>query len=56
LLEQLDKTNTTAKYLAKELPTGRRVALVFTPPALTPDGQLYYHVEERPSQSSSGGA
>jgi hypothetical protein len=48
LLDFLEKTNGTSRYLAKQWPSGRRVAIVVTPPKVRPDGQVDYRVEELP--------
>jgi hypothetical protein len=55
LLKQLGKGDATSTYLAKEWRTGRLVALVVTPPVVSPwiDGQPIYRVEELPDQQSS---
>ncbi|MCI0335268.1 MAG: hypothetical protein L0228_18825 [Planctomycetes bacterium] len=49
LLKQLGKGDMTSTYLAKERTTGKRVALVVTPPMVSPwvDGPIY-RVEEVP--------
>jgi hypothetical protein len=51
LLEQVGKDTKSTAYLVEEVATGRRLAMVVTPPALIPnwDGRIQYEIHELPA-------
>src|SRR6476620_5223771 len=51
LLDQIGKDAVSSSYLVETVSTGRRMAMVVTPPGLDPnyDGRIHYEIRELPT-------